>query len=367
LNDDDALELFKKTLPSASMSLLQVQEASRSMQSQASNILRQAQTRGGKHLDFVLLALHGKKAGFGKIIKLIDDLVGTLKGEQQDDEHKKEYCEKQIDEANDKKKELQNSIADLGTVIEEAKEGIATTTEEIAALKVTIAALDKAVAEATQQRKAESVEHKELMTSNTAAKELLLFAKNRLNKFYNPKLHKSAPALAQLDLTESVRGAPPPPPETAAAYKKKSQESNGVIAMVDLLVADLDKEMTESETEEKSAQADYEKAMSDSAEKRRQDTKSLTDKEAAKADMTSALEKAGGEKKAATKDLMGVDKYIQSLHSECDWLLKYFDFRKQARTDEIDSLEKAKAVLSGADFSLLQRSSSARARKFLRG
>merc|ERR1719410_879570 len=308
------------------MSLLQVQAASGSMRSQASDILRQARTRGGKHLDFVLLALHGKKVGFEKIVKLIDDLVGTLKGEQHDDDHKKEYCEVQIDEANDKKKELQNSIADLGTVIEESKEGIATTTEEIAALKVTIAALDKAVAEATEQRRAENAEHKELMTSNTAAKELLLFAKNRLNKFYNPKLHKSAPkrelsegdriyeneggdipteapggiadtgisALVQLTLTRSLRGAPPPPPEVADAYKKKSQESNGVLAMVDLLVADLDKEMTDSETEEKGAQADYERTMSDSSEKRRQDTKSLTDKEAAKADMTSALEKAGG-------------------------------------------------------------------------
>merc|ERR1719359_773534 len=33
--------------------------------------------------------------------------------------------------------------------------------------------------------------------------------------------------------------------------------------------------------------------------------------------------------------------------SECDWLLQYFDVRKEARTSEIDALGKAKAVLSG--------------------
>ena len=38
--------------------------------------------------------------------------------------------------------------------------------------------------------------------------------------------------------------------------------------MIDMLVADLDKEMTEAETEEKNAQADYEEMMADSAEKR---------------------------------------------------------------------------------------------------
>merc|ERR1711862_299714 len=38
----------------------------------------------------------------------------------------------------------------------------------------------------------------------------------------------------------------------------------------------------------------------------------------------------------------------------------YFDVRKEARAGEIDSLGKAKAILSGADFSLIQRSSKKR-------
>merc|ERR1712194_166853 len=92
------------------------------------------------------------------------------------------------------------------------------------------------------------------------------------------------------------------------------------------------------------------------ADKRRQDSKSVTDKEAAKADMESALEKSTADKKSATKNLMGTDKYIADLHSECDWLVKYYEVRKEARADEIDALGKAKVVLNGADYSLLQRS-----------
>lgn len=56
----------------------------------------------------------------------------------------------------------------------------ANTIEEIAALEAGIKALDKAVAEATEQRKDENAEYKSLMSSNGAAKELLAFAKNRL-------------------------------------------------------------------------------------------------------------------------------------------------------------------------------------------
>merc|ERR1719182_1232734 len=112
--------------------------------------------------------------------------------------------------------------------------------------------------------------------------------------------------------------------------------------------------MTEAEAEEKDAQADYEKMMSDSAEKRAEDSKLLSDKESAKADMEADLQKATDDKSATSKELMATKQYIATLHGECDWLLQYFDQRKEARDSEIDAMGKAKAVLSGADYSLIQ-------------
>merc|ERR1719473_436815 len=124
---------------------------------------------------------------------MIDEMVATLKTEQADDDNKKEYCAKEFDLADDKKKSLERSVADLETAIEDAKEGIAALKEDISALEKGIKALDKAVAEATEQRKEENEEFTQLMASDTAAKEILGFAKNRLNKFYNPKLYKAPP------------------------------------------------------------------------------------------------------------------------------------------------------------------------------
>ena len=148
--------------------------------------------------------------------------------------------------------------------------------------------------------------------------------------------------------------APPPPPESFGAYQKKSEDSMGVMAMMDLLLADLDKEMTEAETTEKDAQGDYETAMKDAADKRTADSASLSEKESIKAETEADLEAKQGEKKATSAELMSTMKYISSLHLECDWLLKYFEVRKEARASEIDALGKAKAVLSGADYSFLQ-------------
>merc|ERR1719399_270592 len=124
---------------------------------------------------------------------MIDEMVATLKKEQQDDDSKKEYCMAELDASDDKKKSLEKTIADTEAAIQVAKETIATLTEEIAALVAGIKALDKSVAEATAQRQEENADFKQLMADDTAAKELLKMALNRLNKFYNPKLYVAPP------------------------------------------------------------------------------------------------------------------------------------------------------------------------------
>merc|ERR1712054_538185 len=95
--------------------------------------------------------------------------------------------------ADDKKKDLERGVSNLEKAIASEKDRIATLGEEIKALEDGIVALDKSVAEATVQRKEENEDYTELMASDTAAQELLEMAKNRLNKFYNPKLYKPPP------------------------------------------------------------------------------------------------------------------------------------------------------------------------------
>merc|ERR550539_447235 len=258
-------------------------------------------------LELLVLALAGKEnssGGFGKVIKMIDKMVVLLGKEQQEDEDKKAHCAEQLDLTDDQKKALERTVADEEAANAAAKEAIATLTKELAALEAGIQSLDKAVADATAQRKAENAEYKDLMASDTAAQELLGHAKNRLYKFYNPKLYKPPPqvelssedriyssmggvvttaapggiagtgiaVLAQVSMHSQRKDAPAPPPDTWGAYATKSQENNGVVAMIDLLIQDLEKEMTEAETNEKDAQAEYEQMMEDSAAKRRADS-----------------------------------------------------------------------------------------------
>merc|ERR1719191_431962 len=124
---------------------------------------------------------------------------------------------------------------------------------------------------------------------------------------------------------------------------------------MDAMIGDLEKEMSTAEGEEKNAQEEYEAFMKDSADKRAADSKTITDKEAAKAEMESALSKAHGDKQSKTGELMATEESLAGVHGECDWLMQNYESRKEARAGEAESLKKAKSVLSGADFSLLQQ------------
>merc|ERR1719362_890766 len=98
-----------------------------------------------------------------------------------------------------KKKSLQRAVKDAENAIAKAKEAIETLSDEIDALEKGIKELDKSVVEATEQRREENQEFKELMAADTKAKEILKFARQRLNQFYNPKL-----ALAQSTQTRQA-------------------------------------------------------------------------------------------------------------------------------------------------------------------
>merc|ERR1719262_1967528 len=272
----------------------------------------------------------------------------------------------------------------------ETAEAITTVTSELAALKKSIKDLDQAVTDATEQRKGEHKEFVQTAAENNAAVQLLELAKNRMNKFYNPALYVAPPrrelteeeriyvnsggadprdaeegavagtgiggtgvtVFTQMKMRSKSRVAPAPPPETAEAYTKK--DSSGPTALIDKLKNDLEKEVQAAEMDEKQAQKDYEEMMADSANQRHADSKSITEKDGQKAELEADLQAAKSAKADAAAELHALGEYISQLHGSCDFLLQNFDVRKEARANEIDALKKAKAVLSGADYSFVQ-------------
>merc|ERR1719240_1947552 len=199
LNDDDALDLFKKTLPSPT--LLQMRTES-DIRDEALSAMQDAAKRNPQQLGFIELALQGKKVSFDKVIKMMDDMVVLLGEEQKDDDAQKEWCETEFRTSELKEVDLTHKLEGLTASIEDMEGSIATLKDEIKALEDGIVALDKSVAEATETRKAEHEEFVTVTAQNNAAVQLLGVAENRLNKFYNPSVYK---APQRRELTEEER------------------------------------------------------------------------------------------------------------------------------------------------------------------
>merc|ERR1719198_2805518 len=383
LNDDDALDLFKKTLSlkqGPSMGFMQ-KKSGLSVSLKARSMVQQLakSSANADALNLIAYALKSKKADFSKVLAMIDNMVTLLGKEQGDDDAQKSMCDKDFEESAEHKKETEEAIASSNANIAEMEESSATLASEIATLQDEIKALDTAVAEATEQRKEEHADFVTTESQSNAATQLIEKAKNRMVKFYRPNLYKEAPKreltdeekiyassgrsdMIATDAPQMIAGTtqtvyvqvsavPEPPPETWGAYSKKEGKSNGVLALMDMLLKELKDDSTEAKHDEETAQKDYEKLMADSQASRANKADSITSKEAAKADLDVNTENSKEKLTSQEAELMNTDQYIATLHGQCDFLVQNYDLRKAARVNEIESLKNAKSVLSGADFS----------------
>jgi len=377
LNDDDALDVFKKAVPSAlvqeSFGFLQRSDRLASQVAKAQAILAQSAGKyKSQQMNLLLYSLNsklklgvkGKTQNFAGVIKMVDDMVALLGKDQADDDKQKVFCEGEFDKAGDEDKAAQTKLGQIEATIEEEADAIASLADELATLDADIKALDKAVVEATEQRKEEHAEHQETAQLTEAAVALIGKAKNRLQKFYNPTLYVDTPvhentmeekiieagSFAQVHSHDSV--APAPPPETAGGAYQASSKSAGVMGLMDMMVKELETDAKDGDYEEKEAQKDYSELMASSQATRAQDTKSMTDKAATKAQLEGKHQSSKESRTATQQDLDLVHTYIGDLHVSCDFILQNFDLRREARTNEGESLKNAKAILSGANFGL---------------
>jgi len=371
LNDDDALDVFKKSMPSSfvqTVGFLQRGEATASRARKAQALIAGVAGKAkSAHLNLLLYTLGSKlklksAGGFDDVIKMIDDMVVLLGKQQKDDETQKTYCEDEFEKSADEQAAATTKLAQTDAKLSELTDTIGTLMEEISALGASIAALDKSVADATEQRKEEHAQYVEQMQMNEAAMGLVEKAKNRMQKFYNPTLYKAAPKTERSMEQKTIDAgtfvqlrmhvAPPPAPEMPTGAVKKNAKSAGVIGMMDTIISDLGNDIKDMEYEEKTAQKDYAELMADSQATRAGDSTALTGKTSTKAEVESDLMTTKEIRSATATDLKQVGAVIQELHAACDFIMQNFDLRKEARTNEIEGLKNAKAVLSGASFSL---------------
>merc|ERR1719265_81863 len=352
LNDDDALDVFKKSVPSAlaqeTVGFLQARHKKASKMVKAQAVFELAASKfHSTPLALISYTMRTKlrvaaKTGvqeqtmnFDMIMKMIDQMLGILDREQAEDDKSHGYCEAELEKSGDEKAATTNPLAQTEATITELKDSSASLDGDIATL-------------------------------TEAATQLLAKAKNRLNKFYNPVLYKKE-AKKELSMEDSLyvkagreefvglvqirshEKQPQPPATFDGPVQKKGEKSTGVIALMTQMEGELKSDIQAAENDEKAAQKEYEELMADSSATRAQNAQSITDKEASRATLETKLAEAEESKALSTESLEDIGMTINHLHTQCDFLLQNYDARKEARTNESESLKNGKAVLAGAD------------------
>merc|ERR1719420_1359770 len=122
---------------------------------------------------------------------MIEGMIEMLTKEQSEDDEKKTFCTSELQAAEKEEKTQETAVHEVETNIAKKEDEHAEVKSEIEALETGIQALDKMVAEATEQRKEEHEDYTGVVSANSAALQLLEMATNRMQKFYNPSLYKA--------------------------------------------------------------------------------------------------------------------------------------------------------------------------------
>jgi len=274
-------------------------------------------------------------------------MLAELKNQQKAEYAKWETCKTDIDQTEDKIWTGKVEKRDLGEKHKDIMNTLATGDQDIEDLKTQVAEAEVALKKAGEQRKADNQLFQSSMSDQEATIRILQMASKRLKEFYAPKAE-----LLQVHLHADASANPPPLPSgpEAVGYKK-SGSSGGVMGLLDMIIADTGRTVAELTADEQQSQADYGKLASVTTASIEADREAIAEKEEQVASAKSEKSETEESQMANEASLGKLAELLQGLHNQCDFVLKYFDIRQKSRAEEMEAIEEAKSILSGANFS----------------
>jgi len=351
LTEDNSRDLFEKTVAFVQVSSVSASQE-RLMDRASESAMKRIAAVAKKHGNWALASLAvrtrlaGGLDGFTKVKEAMDKMTAELKAEQVREDEKKAYCAKEIDATEDQLKVNKQEEADLDAKHQDLSNTLATLADDLAKLASEVSDNEVALKQAGENRKAENGVFQQSISDQRATMNILRKAEERLKMFYTPNA-----ALAQIHAHaqyDPMEGVAPPPPKPQDY--EKSAGAGGVLQLFAMIITDAETVEIDIEKAEQQSQSEYATFTADTTAGIEADRSLIAEKEkqsaqaAGEKSETEEAQLVNGEAIAKTVELLAAH------HTDCDWLLKYFEVRKTARAEELDSISDAKAILAGADF-----------------
>jgi len=280
------------------------------------------------------LAITVKLDTFTKVKEAMDKLVNTLKAQQTEEVEFNAKCVKDFNSNAKMVFTKKDTKEDLEAEIKTLASAMVKLDKEIAAARTQISETEVEVKKASQNREAENAQFQSVVADQRATQDILKRALAKLEGFYKKK------AFMQMQAAQT-------PPGQFTSYKKSSA-SSPVMGMIQSIIEDSAQLESESVAGEKTAQTEYEKLVKDSNALIKANSDAVVEKSKLNADAKLKTATAKGSLDSTNGELDSLAKVETDLHNECDFVQKNFDIRQKARLTEMEAIQSAKGVLSGA-------------------
>merc|ERR1719487_579368 len=294
------------------------------------------------------IAVEVKTGGhFDKVIVMIDEMIALLRKEEQEDIEHRDRCENAQNANGNSLDDLDHEIKKTKDSLKRMKNTKKELEEEIGNLEKEIDATKKDMEQLLKFRNKEEADFRQALKDDSDAAALLKKAIVALSEFYKrnkmpvPSLVQKAP-----EYTEDADKAP----ETSwsgSDYGGRKSESGGIIAILEMLVEDTEKEMKEGRDDNADAQEKYLKqngALQETLDSQ-EETKANTETELA--DLEEKISNYEKFQKEKEDDQDAENDEAKSLGTDCKWVKTHFDSRREKRKNEIQGLVDAKGFLAG--------------------
>lgn len=290
-----------------------------------------------KHKDwsFAALAIRVRLDPFTKIIATMDKMMAGLKKQQKEEFEKKDWCDREIDDMEDSLKVKNQKKEDLAEKKLDTENSITTGTADIENLNTQISEMQVSLKKAGLERKEQNQLFQADVADQRATIVILNKALDRLSEFYASK-----------SFIQKKNAIDPPPP-TPKGYSK-SGGGGGVMQLIQKIISDAEIAEQTLLADEQSAQNSYSQFAADTTATMEANRASITEKTVLVEEYAATKSQTNEAISYNTEAIAKLDDSLHAIHTDCDFLLKYFDVRQQARKEEMASIVEAKAILSGA-------------------
>jgi outer membrane murein-binding lipoprotein Lpp len=334
LASDDAHDTFTRTF-----NFLQLRASGK--RTKASAVLAAAASRLSEP-RLAALAESVKLDAFTKVKQAIDDMVTQLLKEKEDEIKHRDWCIDSLHENESETERRDRDKSDLEATIDTLASQIAQLSSEIENLEKEIAEMQVQLKRAGENREKENAEFQTTVADQRETQRLLSQALNVLKGFY---AKKAGTALAQ-------QPAGPPPPAGFDEYKNNAG-SSGVMSMLQQIISDAKAMEADAIHAEKTAQQTYESIVKETNNSITAKREEIVNKSESRATAEGDKTQAETEHENTVTELEQLANENADMHRSCDFVLKNFDVRQEARDQEVEALRQAKAILSGAKFAEL--------------